>query len=164
MGLAPMAVGRTRPANAWSDGICQCFSNCWPSCYCTMFCCGGNYLLAQISAKQGYKPFNHVFYFFMIIWILTIILLLALGGDSRVFYLPILTTCFYTIMLRLHIVQKDNIRDCASDPNCNMCGECCQSFWCTSCSICQMARHTFGYAKVFDGDADPERKSGWINV
>ncbi len=90
--------------------------------------------------------------------------------------------CF-ALGLRLFIVSKEGINECGANP---CLGECCVGFWCWYCSVAQsksfvfgnvifcliclmyvVARHVYGYSKVFDGDGDPFRPdqySGSQNV
>lgn len=54
------------------------------------------------------------------------------------------------IVLRWHMVRKYNIIENG------FIYESIIAIFCCPCSITQMARHIYGYQKVFDGDADPD--------
>lgn len=57
----------------------------------------------------------------------------------------------FAILLRIHIARQYNITSGGALL------EGCTGFWCCCCSIAQMARHVYGYTKVFDGDSDPDK-------
>ena len=54
-----------------------------------------------------------------------------------------------TCKTRAHIRHKYNIPE--ENCCCQGCGDCCCSFWCNSCTICQMARHTSDLRTYRDG-------------
>jgi hypothetical protein len=39
--------GRQKPLGEWADNLCDWPKNLYPSCYCSMFCLYGMYLIAQ---------------------------------------------------------------------------------------------------------------------
>jgi len=131
----------------WKDDICDCANNFYPSCFCSLFCCSGMYLNAQMAQKTGFMTFRNVLIAYGFAWIFA----LLLG-------MPFIVSAFvltFGIMLRMHIAKVYQI----NQPPC--CGECCCAFWCYTCSTAQMARHIYGYKKVLDGDADIDRADGY---
>lgn len=48
------------PPGRWRDGICDCFSNLFPSCWCSWWCMHGSYITAQIAQKTNFAKFNSV--------------------------------------------------------------------------------------------------------
>mmetsp|Transcript_3330 Transcript_3330/g.4597 ORF Transcript_3330/g.4597 Transcript_3330/m.4597 type:complete len:218 (+) Transcript_3330:2-655(+) len=150
-------TGRTRPLNHWSDSICDWPSNLFPSCYCVCCCCYGVYILAQMAQKTGFAKFNMVIASYVVFYIVGIIIQ-AVTGIGAVVWFPMIFSFVFQIALRLYIVRRDNISDCGSSP---YIGEFCCGFWCWYCSIAQMARHTYGYQKILDGDGDPDRPDAY---
>mmetsp|Transcript_10499 Transcript_10499/g.11320 ORF Transcript_10499/g.11320 Transcript_10499/m.11320 type:complete len:228 (-) Transcript_10499:164-847(-) len=155
--------GRQYPQGRWGDSICDWPTNLFPSCYCVCCFCCGMYLAAQIAQKVGYSSFRSVLLAFVGFCIFGFILELIIGGVWIVWIPMIFAFCF-ALGLRLFIVSKEGINECGANP---CLGECCVGFWCWYCSVAQMARHVYGYSKVFDGDGDPFRPdqySGAQNV
>eukprot|EP01036_Dinobryon_divergens_P022293 gene22295-30536_t len=140
---------RNRPLNRWGDSICDWLTNLYPSCY--------------LSQKTGFVSFRAALGAYSIIFFISIIIQLAAGAGGIILWLPILFAFFFHIALRLHIVRQEDIRDCGAPP-CSLVGEFCCGFWCWYCSVAQMARHTYGYTKVLDGDGDPDRLDGYTPV
>ena len=62
--------------------------------------------------------------------------------------LPLLLVWGLSIRLRLHVSGHYNIRA-------NGCQEFFTALICPCFSVPQMARHIYGYTKVYDGDSDP---------
>jgi hypothetical protein len=67
------------------------------------------------------------------------------GWGSLLFFFPIALAFVFLILLRFRFVSKFKIRENGFETFCT-------AFWCTPCSLCQMARHLYGYQRVFDGD------------
>jgi len=88
------------------------------------------------------RPFLIVY---IIAWFIQIIF-----GVGLVYILPALGIFVVGIMLRLHVTRTYRITENGD------CGETLIGIFCWPCSIAQMARHVYGYTKVFDGDSDPE--------
>jgi len=145
----PQAVGP--PTGHWRDGICDWGANIWPSCGCV--CCfwgiGVAWLVAQISQKTGYINFYTVMRPFLIAYIIAWIVQLIFGV-GLVYILPAFGIFIVGIMLRLHVTRTYRISENGD------CGETMIGIFCWPCSVAQMARHVYGYTKVFDGDSDPE--------
>lgn len=71
---------RQRPMRGrWLDGICDWPTNLFPSCWCACCCCYGMYLVGQMSEKTEYVPFRSIFGAFLIIWIISFIVEVAVG-------------------------------------------------------------------------------------
>eukprot|EP01038_Epipyxis_sp_PR26KG_P016117 gene16117-21905_t len=153
---------RLAPLNRWGDSICDWPSNLFPSCWCACCCCYGVYIMAQISQKVGYAKFSGVIGAFSIVYIIGIIVSIATGNVNFFTWFPALFAFIFSIILRLQMVKLHNITECGT--NNPYCGEFCCAFWCMPCSIAQMARHVYGYSKVFDGDADIDRPSSYSQV
>ena len=86
------------------------------------------------------------------------ILNLIFPASGFVLWGPMLFAFVFAILLRIHIVQRDRIQECGSNP---CVGEFCCGFWCWYCSVAQMARHVYGYKQMLDGDADIDRPDGY---
>lgn len=68
----------------------------------------------------------------------------ALHLDTVRESLTLLYSIFILIIMmrtRAHIRQKYQI----PEQSCQGCEDCCCSFWCSACTVCQMARHTADY-------------------
>lgn len=162
-GMNPLypANGRARPSNGrWADSICDWPSNLFPSCYCVCCVCCGMYLVAQMAEKTGHSSFRNVLLAFCIVCVVGFIVQLIIGG-SWIVWIPAIFASCYAMSLRIHIANRDQITECGQQP---CLGECCVGFWCFYCSIAQMARHVYGYTKVYDGDSDPFRPDQYSPV
>mmetsp|Transcript_5107 Transcript_5107/g.4599 ORF Transcript_5107/g.4599 Transcript_5107/m.4599 type:complete len:210 (-) Transcript_5107:80-709(-) len=147
------------PTGSWKDGICNCFANLWPSCLCVTIggysgLCLTVYLAGQISTRIGwYSTKNVIIYYALAIalfWLIGIIVGASTkntGGTVFLFYFPYVLAFVFFIVLRYKFVQFFNIDDGGG------CNTCCTAFWCAPCSLCQMARHLYGYKRRLDGDS-----------
>lgn len=141
----------------WGSQICDWPSNLFPSCYCVCCACCGIWLIGQMAEKHNFGELKTI----VIVWAVLVFIGFILDlifGNSLTFWFGFLTALIYSIMLRIHIARKDRITECGSAP---ACGECCIGFWCFSCSVSQMARYTYGYTLVFDGDARIDRPDNY---
>ena len=124
---------------------------------------------------------------FVVIWIVAFILTGIFGSAYFIVLMPLFFAFFFSIGLRLHIVNRDNLMD-----NGGCFGEFCCGFWCWYCSVAQskfciiwffrnsptmtlaycatdsffnlVARHVYGYTKVLDGDGDPDRPDNYAPI
>lgn len=163
-GMDPYAPRQRRqppPLGKWADGICDWPSNIYPSMYCTCCVCGGAWILGQISEKVGCLKFKYTIGIYTLFCIIALIIQLVDSSSNALFWLPQLYIFIHIIAVRMHIVKHHQIQECSTNPGCAAFGECCWAFWCTSCSLCQMARYVYGYDQVFDGDGDPYRGDNW---
>lgn len=88
----------------FSSGICDCFSNCWPSCYCTFCCCEGIWLLSQ--SKHDIKMIDFATVLSITMGILQEILIC--------FYLQAIASPFH------HKIDRFLIRN-TTNLNCSVC-------------------------------------------
>lgn len=146
---------RPKPNGEWSDNICDWPKNLYPSCYCSSCCLYGMYIFAQMSEKTGFMTFRTVLYMTSAVYIISFILQLIFGS-GLVSYLPLFFAMFFSIFFRLHVVRRENIRTNGEFL------ECCIACWCLPCSTAQIARHLYGYVKVFDGDSDLDRRDNYV--
>lgn len=125
-----------------------------------------------VAQKTGFVQFNSYVVPFMILYTLCIIISIFIG--KIIFIIPLFVTLIFGTMLRFHIVRTYNITSNGDFI------ECLSAFCCCMCSVAQstldvplcfalllnitvlavtslVARHVYGYTKVFDGDADPLR-------
>lgn len=154
-------AGYDAPRGHWRDTICDCGKNLWPSC-CCVFLNGWGFLLmfyaGQISTRLGYVKLTHLVGVYALL--LLICFFVSIAGSAQhqnwdaVYLMPGLFTFIFLIMLRFQFVHFHNINE-------NGCETCCIAFWCSSCSLCQMGRHMYGYTKLFDGDGDLEGKMNY---
>jgi len=150
-----------KPVGTWGDNICDCTKNLFPSCYCACCVCYGIWLVAQMAEKTGFAKFNTVITVYVIVWTIAFIIEVVTGvGSGVLVWLPFICTLAYTCALRVFIAQRDSITDCGSGAL-GLTGECCTAFWCVSCSIAQMARYTYGYTQVLDGDGAIHRPDNY---
>jgi Cys-rich protein (TIGR01571 family) len=137
------------PQGHWKDGICDCCSNLYPSCWCATCCMHGAWITAQMAQKTNYASFRTILAVYWVIaiicWGVGIIL-----GNTGWFVLPAVFIWVLSWFLRVHVAKYYNITQNGSFV------ECCTAFWCCTCSLAQMARHMYGYRKVFEGDSDPD--------
>lgn len=157
-------TGRVKPLNRWSDNICDCAKNCYPSCFCTCCCCYGIYLVAQskikfvrkfitynikykmtyyfpftfiVSEKTGFVSFSTILGAYGIVYLISIIVS-ASTGSVMITWFPMIFAFLCHLALRIHIAKKENILDCRSNP---LLGECCMGFWCWYCSSAQSTKN-----------------------
>ena len=129
--------------------------------------------LHSVAQKTGYCSFSSVFVSYVIIYIIALIISI-ISGSPVVFFLIIIPAWIFSIFLRFHVVSRYQIVNYGGFT------ECLVAFFCCSCSVCQsklralvqlphvfdylyccfcaVARHVYGYRKVFDGDSDPDKK------
>jgi Cys-rich protein (TIGR01571 family) len=84
-----------------------------------------------------------VFFFFI-----AFIVILATGdaiASWNLIYIPTWLFFFWLIFLRYKFVEKYQISETGLHT-------CLISTFCSPCSLCQMARHQYGYSRVLDGD------------
>jgi len=116
---------------------------------------GSAWLVSQIAQKTGYMNFQSIMRPFAVIWgIAWIIFWLSGETFGIIFLIPALLIYVISILLRFHLVKTYQIEE-------NGMTSCATGCCCFACSVAQMARHVYGYTKVFDGDADPERADAY---
>ena len=124
-----------------------------------------------VSQKTGFMKFRNIMISFVVLWSFVFILSLA-SRTNVLFILLQLILVVLGVFLRLHMTKKYNIRgqSCFIEILYGLC--------CYPCSLTQsksftfssfdlyhyfnflkyyiVARHVYGYTKIFDGDADVE--------
>lgn len=141
------------PEGRWRDGICDCFTNLWPSCGC-LFVCNGTWIIAQskywvlffnltvwnsvikfcfvcaltVAHKTGFTRFHNIAIPLLVLNI--ICFWVSLFFNRGLYFIPLLVLLVLGVVLRLHVVKHYNIAG-------NCLQECCIGFWCWSCSIAQ---------------------------
>lgn len=86
-----------------------------------------------VGQKTGYSNINAVLWAFVAFCILGFFLQIFFG-NVLIVWIPMAFAGIYAIGLRLHIVRRENITECGSNP---ILGECCVAFWCWYCSVAQ---------------------------
>lgn len=147
---------RVKPVGTWGDSICDWPKNLFPSCYCACCACSGMWILSQMAEKLNIASFQTLMITYCVLYLLAFILNAIFPGSGTMVWLPMLFAFLFAIFLRVRLALRDNIGE-----NGGPCGECCIGFWCFPCSVSQMARHTYGYVKVLDGDGDIFRPDGY---
>lgn len=112
------------------------------------------WLAAQIAHRIGFGKSRFWIIRYAIILAVTFVVGIiiaaaaaAAGGVSIVFfYGPQWWFLVFLVLLRYRFVRVFQIQE---DPL----ETCCCGFWLASCSLCQMARHLYGYEAHFEGDA-----------
>lgn len=144
-GFGHSAPLQAAPQGRWKDGLFDCCSNLWPSCGC-LFIFSGVWLVAQMAEKTQMQSFRNIVNAYFGMYILCFFVSLFLGG--WVMLIPFLLVWGLSIKLRLHASGYYNIRA-------NTCQEFFTALICPCFSVPQIARHIYGYTKVYDGDSDP---------
>ena len=155
------------PTGKWKDGLCDCFSVgiCHPSIWCAFFC--SKIAMAQIMTRMqltwlgepGPKvSTQNTFKVVLILFIAYTIYSTAL--EIATLETTPATTPVYIIVLKtvgsilfgiwsLYSLcrTRQNVRAQYSIPeqHCQGCEDLCCAFWCTCCTLSQMARHTGEY-------------------
>jgi len=148
---------------SWGSGICDWSSNLYPSCYCTCCCMHGMYIMGQMAERHECGKFNTIVSLYVLTWLFAIILELRQQKKSGaiLFWIPCIFSIFISVCLRLHIVKKYNIRN-ATVSYCSQIQEFMEGLLCCPCSTSQMARYTYGYVRVLDGDARLDRADSYL--
>jgi Cys-rich protein (TIGR01571 family) len=169
--LAATAASGTKvikaPTGKWKDGLCDCFSVgfCHPSIWCAFFC--SKIAMAQIMTRMQLTwlgepghlvATKNTFKVVVILWFSYIVFANSLeivSLDYTVESIPPVITVFKTVGSALFTIwslyslcrTRQNVRAQYSIPEqqCVGCEDICCSFWCTCCTISQMARHTGEY-------------------
>jgi Cys-rich protein (TIGR01571 family) len=150
------------PMDRWRDDLCDCcrFGCCHPV-ICLGFWCNP-VLLAQVmtrlklnwNGEAGNK--GNTFKVIVGVWIAFILVRWALGlginyGNAQIlqtviFYLDI---AFFIFIIVLAVRTRSYLRARSNIPerNCAGCEDCCCVFWCSCCTLTQMARHTYDFDK-----------------
>lgn len=158
------------PTGHWKNGIFDCFTNLWPSFACVA--CGSSLLImfysAQISSRIGAMRssivlFSYIVFVIIIFFVSAIITTSQTSNikDSSIlndrkaevniewgvsyYLLPNLFILIFGLWLRCKFIERFRISEKYY----------CTIFYgicCSSCSICQMGRHIYGYRRLFDGD------------
>ena len=113
------------------------------------------FLAGQISTRLGWFDTLTVVItyalFVLFFWVIGFIIAVAVtpqngsGAAVILFWFPYFLAFIYVMLLRVRFVAHYHIPE---DPMETFC----LGFWCSPCSLCQMARHMVGYTRVFDGD------------
>lgn len=164
----PKRKKRRRPLpGTWSDGICCWFTNLYPSCFCVSFGCHGCWLTAQLHEKTKCMGGGHGKWIVGIyggILFLAIVLELANVLHGHIGWIPMIFIWLVGIPLRMHIIDTEKILDCyPSNVSLNYWAEVGAAVLLGPFSLCQIARHVYGYDEhdPFDGDARWDREDGW---
>lgn len=114
------------------------------------------WLAGQISTRIGFISTQTLILAYVILfigfWIIAVVITASTtpgngqGGAVLLYYFPCFAALIFLIVLRVKFVEKFLI---AESPMLS----CCIGFWCGPCSLCQMARHLYGYTEVCDGDS-----------
>jgi Cys-rich protein (TIGR01571 family) len=116
--------------------------------------CLSMFLAGQISTRLGWFDTLTVVvsYFVMVafFWLIGFIIVAAVPYDAAaasilLFWFPYMAAFVFLMLLRVKFVERFQIPE---DPVETFC----IGFWCSPCSLCQMARHLYGYTRQFDGD------------
>mmetsp|Transcript_10689 Transcript_10689/g.30546 ORF Transcript_10689/g.30546 Transcript_10689/m.30546 type:complete len:266 (+) Transcript_10689:34-831(+) len=154
-GLSPMQMegGRVKEntgiTGRWRTDLCSCCETC--CCPFWIGCCCSGVLLGQVMQRFKLdacgRPGSSYESTCMVVSIITVVfnvILFVLGNTSRIgtviwlaliIYLTIITT-----MTRIGFRRKYNIPAKCCGESCM--DDCCCSFWCGICVICQLHRHT----------------------
>lgn len=111
------------------------------------------FLAGQISTRLGWFDTKSVIIsytlaiivFFVIALVVIASIVQGQGAAVIIFYVPYAGALAFLVMLRYKFVAQFQIPEGDFET-------CCAGFWCAPCSLCQMARHLYGYKKQFDGD------------
>lgn len=125
----------------------------YPSCFCATWF-DGFWILSQMAHKTNYYQFNYLIIPFMLIWFVCFFVSFA-DGLGWVYALPPIVAIIFGLILRFHLVKYYQL----TQTNCFF--EFLTGLFCFPCSTAQMARHVYGYRKVLDGDANPDR---FVNI
>lgn len=111
------------------------------------------YIAGQVSTRVQWMTTKQVMQIYVglmaLFWLLGIIVGAATkntGGTVFLFYVPYVYAFIFLIILRYKFVSFYEINEGSVET-------CCTAFWCNACSLCQMARHQYGYKKLLDGDS-----------
>lgn len=111
------------------------------------------YLAGQISGRIGLWTAETTIKVYIGVFALFYLLALIVGAYSKdptaaiiLYYVPYLYAFLFVMFLRFKFVQHYGITESGIETFCT-------ALLCNPCSLCQMARHQYGYGKRLDGDA-----------
>lgn len=137
---------RRPPPGEWRDGICSWSNNLWPSCFCSFFVCCGGWITGQIAQASGYQAFQSFVVPYVVAFTIFIFIFLVTKQVICLF-LVWFVIFIYAVFLRMHFVKRHEITQYSPMQ------EFFFAIFCCPCSLAQMARHSFGYRLVFEGDS-----------
>lgn len=98
-------------------------------CYFSLHLSDGTFF--SVSAKTGYTDFVKVVLSFAVLWIICIIVQISAPGAAVVAWLPYIFLMVFVVLLRSHIMRRDNI------PGAGSCTECLTVAFCYPCAVTQ---------------------------
>lgn len=155
------------PTGKWKDGICDCFAYgaCHPHLWCAFFC--SKILMAQVMTRMNLtwlgepgpraatqNTFKVVIILLLSYWVYSTTLEIAsldYRPDNAPLYMMIMKavgSILWIIWTTYSLCRtRQSIREQYSIPEqrCPGCEDFCCSFFCTCCTLAQMARHTGEY-------------------
>ena len=120
----------------WSAGLFSCCDSIVPNC-CMSFCCPC-FSLAQITSRLGLYGFYPTLIFFAILYVVT-----GVAESAKIIWLGGIS--WMVIFIALFALRSQFRKIFALPGSC--CGDCCASFFCSCCTIAQMATHAKSYEK-----------------
>lgn len=155
------------PHGKWRDGIWDCWNLgcCHPQWCLTFWCtpCALGQVLTRMklnacaSPKQavatGLTAFQILFAVQVVYLVVQTVLSSVIGDTSGwggfLYFVLYIFVLIVTMLLRRYVRNKYQIPEktcwCKEGGCCRGCEDFCCAFWCASCTICQLARHTADY-------------------
>jgi Cys-rich protein (TIGR01571 family) len=153
------------PTGRWRDGICDCFTygafhaQCWLSCCCSLIALGQLMTRLNLNAigkpassrLRGYtSPFYVMTFLVAIYWLCFVVpyyaKLIQNPSSKPSPWYNVLMFSFFVYFVTAHTRTRNLVRRKFKIGKSFGCfGDCCCAFWCSACSVCQMASHTADY-------------------
>lgn len=157
------------PYGHWRDGLCNCcsFGPCHPMLCCNAWCamCGMGQVLTRLKMNCVGGPADptqaapcssfKILFGISMLYFLIQVSLISLRSPIASFAVTLLGAVkelyavAVTMRIRAHVREKYGI----PEQHCVGCEDCCCSFWCMRCVMCQISRHTADYRKYRAGCA-----------
>ena len=129
---------------SWRSGVFDCFDSLLPNCLMTWLCPCVTH--AQIVSRMGWFDYQTA----LIVLILIRILAYAFGVG-------------FIIVFIFLFIQRMKFREIFKIPG-SMLEDCCFSFWCSCCTLSQMATHVGSYKDGECSFSKPETLAGYPHV
>jgi len=127
----------------WKDGLCDCMDQCAPSCcMATWFPC---ILLGQIQQKFHERSCAQTVVFFTAAYIMYY-LLAAFDRPAAS-----MVSCMTSLLMFACVCKTRGAVRRQLNIEGNEVNDCCASFFCTCCSLAQMARQVYNYRGAWEG-------------
>jgi Cys-rich protein (TIGR01571 family) len=155
------------PYGHWRDTVCNCcsFGPCHPVICCNTWCsmCAMGQVLSRLRLNCAGGPMDpaeeapfsscKILCGISILYFLVQVSLIPLRAPITSFLVTLLGTVkeLYAVAVTMRVRARVRKKYGIPEQHCIGCEDCCCSFWCMRCIMCQISRHTADYRKYRAG-------------